>query len=87
MVRVACAVAGELDVEAVPKTTTGLPSAEPLFNSCIVPVGATPLLVVATVAVTESCVPASVDAGTPLIEVEVGAAEIVTFRELEALPV
>ena len=82
----ACAVAGALEVEAVPSTATGLPSAEPLSSSCIVPVGATPLLVVVTVAVTVICVPASVDAGTPLIEVEVWAAEIVTFRAPEELP-
>ena len=87
MVSAACAVAGALDVEAVPKTKTGLPSAEPLFSSCIVPVGATPLLVVVTVAVTVTRVPASPDDGTPLSDVEVCAVEIITFSGVEVLPV
>ena len=83
----ACAVAGALEVEAVPETATALPSGEPLFSSCIVPVGAAPLLVVATVAVTSICVPTKAEEGTPVVVVEVGAAVILTLTVLEELPV
>jgi len=57
-----------------------------LFSSCIVPVGATPLLVVVTVALTVIGAPANPDDGTPLMDVEVCAAEIVTGSVAEELP-
>ena len=44
------------------------------------------MLVVATVAVTEVSVPATEEEGTPLTDVEVCAAEIVTGRAAEELP-
>ncbi len=69
---VACAVAYPLEVAALPATTTGLPREEPLFRSCIVPVGATPRLVVVSVAVTFIWAPATPEDGT-LIKVVVGS--------------
>ena len=84
---VACAPADVVEVAAVPETLTALPKGAPLFRSCIVPVGAMPLLVVVTVATTEICVPAAADDGTPLMVVVVCAWVIVIGRLAETLPV
>ena len=73
VVSIACAVAYPLELLGLPETSTGLPSAEPLFRSCIVPVGATPLLEVKSVAVTVITVPNAPEDGTPLIDVAVVA--------------
>ena len=86
-VTTACAVAAAVAVEAVPVTVTALPSGEPLFRSCIVPVGAAPLLSVETVAVTVNCAPAKPDDGKPLMDVDVGAVETDTVSMEGPLPV
>lgn len=90
VVRTACAAAGTREFPlidaALPDTVTGLPSGEPLFRSCIVPVGAIPLLVVVSVAVTVIWVPAVADDGTPLVVVEVCAWVIVIGSVAEVLP-
>ncbi len=86
-VRTACAVAYALEVAALPETGTELPMGEPLFRSCIVPVGAIPLLEVVSVAVTVICAPTAPDDGTPLIEVVVTAVVTVTGSAEDTLPV
>ena len=86
-VSMASAEANVLEDEAVPETGTGLPRGEPLFRSCIVPVGAIPPLVVVSVAVTVICVPAVAVDGMPVVAVEVVAWVIVTGSAAEVLAV
>ena len=71
----------------MPETVTELLIGEPLFRSCIVPVGAIPLLSVVSVDVTFIGVPTSPDDGTPLIEVVVGVWVMVIGTEGDVLPV
>jgi hypothetical protein len=81
----ACAVAAAVELEAVPKTATGLPTGLLLFSNCNVPVGAAPLLVVEMIAVIVRLVAAMVEPGTPVMEVEVCAGEMVTARGFDWL--